>query len=96
MNDFDDLEDIAEQTTIKTNDGSKDRKDRNYPRRPYSNGGTLKSRISAAQNTYHTKKRKYNETHGDKQAKLRPPDYDKLTPQEQWDIDKRLGILDME
>jgi len=28
------------------------------------------------------------------QAQKRPPNYEKLSPQEQWAIDKELGILD--
>jgi hypothetical protein len=27
-------------------------------------------------------------------AKQRPDDFEELSPQEQWEIDKRLGILD--
>lgn len=30
----------------------------------------------------------------EKRAALRPHDFERLTPQEQWEIDKRLGILD--
>lgn len=29
-----------------------------------------------------------------KLAEMRPTNYDQLSPQEQWDVDKRLGILD--
>lgn len=31
---------------------------------------------------------------GAQQAKLRPIDYAELSPEEQWAVDKRLGILD--
>jgi hypothetical protein len=31
---------------------------------------------------------------GMRQSKRRPHDYDDLSPREQWEIDKQLGILD--
>lgn len=56
----------------------------------------VRKRIAMIQNTYHTKKIKQKklESHGAKQAKLRPANFKKLSVQEQWDIDKALGILD--
>lgn len=55
-----------------------------------------RTKIAIMQGNYHTNKPKKpkEESFGASQAKKRPDSYDKLTPQEQWDIDKELGILD--
>lgn len=56
----------------------------------------VRTKISTMQNVYATKKKKLDKTEsfGAIQAKQRPANYDKLSPGEQWDIDKSLGILD--
>jgi hypothetical protein len=43
---------------------------------------------------HHLLSRVIVESEGRQKARLRPANYDDLSPMEQWEIDKQLGILD--